>query len=183
MAFATVARALRGAITALTTVLVLVALLLVCSGFTDPVRLAAWAFTLAENQLRPEPAGAGPDPRLTPGAIASTNAAEICAPGYARAHRVWHAKAFTLQRYGISPDRARDFEDDDLVPICIGGDNASPLNHWPEPWDQAQRKDSLEHWACRAACEGLLTLENAQQLFLSGRWRTLIGDPDGVVAR
>jgi hypothetical protein len=34
--------------------------------------------------------------------------------------------------HGIAPDRASLFEDHDLVPVYPGGDNASPLNHWPQ---------------------------------------------------
>lgn len=100
-----------------------------------------------------------PDPALTPGAVAATATAAICAPGYARAHRVWHDKAATLAKYGIAPDQAAAYEDDDLIPVCLGGDNASPLNHWPqlnspaggtEPgaWD----KDRLEAHICAKVC-------------------------------
>jgi hypothetical protein len=39
----------------------------------------------------------------------------------------------TLAKYGIPLDRAGLYEDDDLIPVCLGGDNASPLNHWPQP--------------------------------------------------
>jgi hypothetical protein len=116
-----------------------------------------------------------PDPRLTPGAIATTDRAEICARGYARAHRSWAAKWLTLQRYGIPRTQSHSFEDDDLVPICLGGDNASPLNHWPEPLPQAERKDDLEWQLCRAVCAGRLSLTEAQAIFLSGRWHSLIG--------
>ena len=73
-----------------------------------------------------------PNKALTPGAIAETSATVVCVHGYARAHRVWRDKAGTLVRYGIAPDRAFLFEDDDLIPVCLGGNNASPLNHWPQ---------------------------------------------------
>ncbi len=33
-----------------------------------------------------------PDPQLTPGAVADTDPAIVCAPGYSRSHRVWHDK-------------------------------------------------------------------------------------------
>jgi hypothetical protein len=52
------------------------------------------------------------------------------------------------------------------VPICLGGDNSSPLNHWPEPWDKAERKDELERRMCRAVCGGEITLPAAQAIFL-----------------
>jgi hypothetical protein len=56
------------------------------------------------------------------------------------------------------------------VPVCLGGDNASPLNHWPETWDQAEQKDELERRTCRAVCAGEITLPAAQAIFF-GDWR------------
>jgi hypothetical protein len=111
-----------------------------------------------------------PDPRLTPGAVADTDPVVICAPEYSRSHRVWHDKAGTLAKYGIPPSEAGQYEDDDRVPICLGGDNGSALNHWPEPWDQAEPKDELERRLCRAVCAGEITLPAAQAIFL-GDWR------------
>jgi hypothetical protein len=95
----------------------------------------------------------GPDPTLTPGAVAETRTAVICAPGYARTHRVWHGKTGTLAKYGIPETEAAKYEDDDLVPVCLGGDNASPLNHWPELRSAvpgAADKDALERRICYA---------------------------------
>jgi hypothetical protein len=83
---------------------------------------------------------------------------------------VWRDKIGTLAKYGIAPTEADRYEDDDRVPICLGGDNASPLNHWPMPWDQAEQKDELERRICRAVCASRLTLPAAQAIFL-GDWR------------
>ena len=93
---------------------------------------------------------------------------------YSRAHRVWHDKADTLRKYGIPLRRARDFEDDDRIPVCGGGDNADPRNHWPEPWAEAHVKDRLEAATCRAVCAGRITLQHAQAIFL-GDWRPYLG--------
>jgi hypothetical protein len=78
-----------------------------------------------------------PDPQLSPGAVADADPAVVCAPGYSRSRRVWHDKTATLAKYRIPPSEAGRYEDDDPVPICLGGDNASPLNHWPELWDSS----------------------------------------------
>jgi hypothetical protein len=50
------------------------------------------------------------------------------------------AQGFSPKRLGqllrlrrIPEPEAAKYEDDDLVPVCLGGDNASPLNHWPQP--------------------------------------------------
>jgi hypothetical protein len=85
-----------------------------------------------------------------------------CVHGYAKAHRVWRDKSGTLAKYGIAADRAFLFEDDDLVLVCLGGNNASPLNHWPQPlsgeWG-AEKKDALEQRVCSEIC---LTRDDAQ---------------------
>jgi hypothetical protein len=92
-----------------------------------------------------------PDPKLTPGAVATTDRNEICRYGYAKSHRVWHDKVGTRVKYGLPLSATSLVEDDDLVPICLGRDNSDPRNHWPEPWDQAMRKDEIEHRACIVA--------------------------------
>jgi len=129
--------------------------------------------------LSSEPGGGGaghralPDPHLTPGAIASTDRAEICAVGYTKAHRVWlwpAGKRETMAKYGYAGRRWSDYEDDDLIPICLGGDNASPLNHWPQPIAEAREKDGVEAEVCRAVCAGELTVEGGQRRFLEDRW-------------
>lgn len=120
-----------------------------------------------------KPAHTLPDPRLTPGAVTGATTAEICAPGYARAHRVWpwpEGKRETLRRYGLPWALARDYEDDDLVPVCLGGDNADVRNHWPQPWPEARAKDRVEAEMCRAVCAGEIGLKAAQERFLRGQW-------------
>lgn len=103
-----------------------------------------------------------PDKALTPGAIAETRAAVLCVHGYAKAHRAWRDKVGTLAKYGIAADRASLFEDDDLIPVCLGGNNASPLNHWPQSlsgaWG-AGAKDALEQRVCSEIC---FTRDDAQ---------------------
>jgi len=115
-----------------------------------------------------------PNPILTPGAVATTDIHEVCGRvaglTYSRRHRVWHNKAETLAKYGLLPSAAHAVEDDDRVPVCLGGNNASPLNHWPEPWGDARKKDHFEDWSCRAVCTGHIPLATAQGWFL-GDWR------------
>ena len=108
------------------------------------------------------PGGAGhaaggllPNPTLTPGAVRATTTDEICVHGYAHAHRVWHDKWGTLARYGIPHNRTTRYEDDDLIPVCLGGDNADPRNHWPQPRGVAmgaEDKDQLEVYICKRVC-------------------------------
>lgn len=111
-----------------------------------------------------------PDPALTPGAVAETDPAVICAPGYDRAHRVWRSQAGTFAKYGVPAAERPDYVDDDRVPVCLGGDNAAPTNHWPQPRAQALVKDRLERRLCRMVCGGEISVPAAQAVFL-GDWR------------
>jgi hypothetical protein len=115
-----------------------------------------------------------PNPHLTPGAVSTTDLAVICVPGFNQRPRAWHDKLGTLLKYGLSLDQAMEVEDDDLIPRCLGGDNASPANHWPEPIDQARQKDRIEAEVCRAVCSGNYPLAAAQHWFATGDWRRLV---------
>lgn len=115
-----------------------------------------------------------PNDALTPGKVATTDQFEVCAwidgESYSRRHRVWEGKRDTLAKYGLPLSSSRDVEDDDRVPVCLGGDNASPLNHWPQVWEQARIKDRFETHACREVCRGVVPLAEAQSWF-TGDWR------------
>ena len=81
-------------------------------------------------------------------------------------------KVQTLAKYGLPRNKTRLYEDDDRVPVCLGGDNASPLNHWPQKWPEAKIKDRLEDAVCRQVCalNSKMTVERGQAIFL-GDWR------------
>ncbi len=115
-----------------------------------------------------------PDPALTPGVVALTDVHEVCAYAgglsYSKRHRVWTNKAGTLRKYSLPLRDGRLYEDDDRIPVCVGGDNADPRNHWPQPWPEARIKDHLEWRVCRDVCAGRMTLQDGQAIFL-GDWR------------
>jgi hypothetical protein len=116
--------------------------------------LAALIILLATPAIAGAP-GLLPDHALTPGAVAETKTEVICALGFVHAHRVWHDKAATLAKYRIAENKAALYEDDDLIPVCLGGDNASPLNHWPQANSASPRaadKDRLEARICFKVC-------------------------------
>jgi hypothetical protein len=119
------------------------------------VRIFASLITLVAAPALASESGLLPNSALSPGAVAETRSAVICVRGYDRAHRVWHDKASTLAKYGIPEFEAAKYEDDDLIPVCLGGDNASPLNHWPQSNSAtpgAADKDMLEQRSCREVC-------------------------------
>jgi hypothetical protein len=110
-----------------------------------------------------------PDPTLTPGAIRSTDAAEICSHG-TRELRHWdRARDDTVMaEYGLPAGPHPDFEIDHLVPLGVGGAD-DVANLWPEPrrsiepqWN-AETKDRLE-WKLRdLICSGALDVRVAQR--------------------
>ena len=87
-----------------------------------------------------EPVGVLPDRTLTPGAVASTNRAQVCATGYSRSVRPPAGYTDRLKRTqlaagypGTAGLRSRAAEEDHLVMLGLGGDPRNPANLWPEP--------------------------------------------------
>ena len=113
--------------------------------------IAARASALAQSSL--------PNPALTPGAInpavTQDNIGEtICVRGWTRTVRppreyTEQLKRDQIRQYGYQTNQLRDFEEDHLIPIGLGGAPANPRNLWPEPrwraggWT-ADMKDELE---------------------------------------
>jgi hypothetical protein len=133
-----------------------------------------------------------PDPTLTPGVVASTDLAEICAsdgkPGsaYSRAHRSMNEqqRRADFERYRVPWADRHDYEDDHLLPLCLGGADML-ANRWPQPrwgsWNSYE-KDRLQSYACRMVCSGQLDLGSAQRWFLApadwrDAYRRIFGDP------
>lgn len=145
---------------------------------------AAWLLLAAAGAAPP----LAPDPTLTPGAVATTSAREVCVPGYAAAHRAvtlktklevydayrltpsgrWLTKAATGARYWQS-----DFEVDHLVSLQLGGSNAK-ANLWVQSYRtrryNAWKKDALENRLKALVCAGTLPLVEAQRA-LATDWR------------
>jgi hypothetical protein len=77
---------------------------------------------LADDPIRP-------DPRLTPGAVLTTDTAAVCAPGYSRTvrHTSGQLKAFVYREYGINR-RQGHYEVDQLARINAK-DLSKPAQH------------------------------------------------------
>jgi hypothetical protein len=127
---------------------------------------------------------ARPDPRMTPGALnRAVDQADIrdtiCVRGYSTSIRppeqyTERLKRLGIRRYGYSDHRLRDYEEDHLISLELGGSPTSPHNLWPEPhhviggWG-SYTKDRLEnrlHWL---VCRGRLPLAQAQRA-IAGNW-------------
>ena len=118
-----------------------------------------------------------PDPKLTPGVVASTEIAEVCGIEdgltYSQRHRATtrEMKLAVLREYGEKPQFGGEI--DHLYPLCIGGAD-DIKNLWAEPavgtWSYHD-KDRLEAEACRQVCRHhKMPLAEAQALFVPD-WR------------
>ena len=123
-------------------------------------------------------ADALPDPSLTPGALnpAVTQGdiyATICVRGWTRAVRppeqyTERLKRRQIREYGYRDRWLRDYEEDHLIPLELGGSPTSPRNLWPEPHHVAggwgsYRKDRLENRLNHLVCSGRLRLAAARR--------------------
>jgi hypothetical protein len=130
-----------------------------------------------------------PDSRFTPGAadpaVNQDNLAEtICKKGYTRTVRPAERYTSNLKRdqlddpdRGYSDQNLRDYEEDHLIPLEIGGSPNDPRNLGPEHWadpEGARTKDRLENELHRRICSqrddaDWVSLADAQRAF-STNW-------------
>jgi hypothetical protein len=129
-------------------------------------------FAVAAALLLAFPAIAGeppirPDPKLTPGAVLTTDAATVCTKGYAKTvrHTPGKLKAEIYREYGIDKT-AGHFEIDHLISLELGGADVA-ANLWPQSYDtqpwNAHVKDKVEDRLHALVCAGELSLEQAQR--------------------
>lgn len=140
---------------------------------------------------------ASPNPRMTPDALnpdvtQATIHSTICVKGYTRTIRPEERYTERLKReqiaaYGYSDRRLRDYEEDHLVSLELGGSPVDPRNLWPEPhhvvggWG-SYAKDRLENKLNHLVCSGRLSLADAQRAIASdwiGAYKQFVGEvPD-----
>lgn len=119
-----------------------------------------------------------PDPRYTPGAInpdvtqANLDQTICRRGGYTKSIRppesyTYRLKMQGIRQYGYSDHRARDYEEDHLVSLEIGGSPTDPKNLWPEAhtveggWG-SYTKDKLENVLHDLVCRRQIPLAVAQ---------------------
>jgi hypothetical protein len=77
-------------------------------------------------------------------------------------------KKAQLAEWYYVDQNAKDYEEDHLISLELGGAPRSKKNLWPEPWSQARRDDNgIEGRLHRQVCHGMLTLRQAQKLELA----------------
>jgi hypothetical protein len=117
-----------------------------------------------------------PDPTCTPGAtnpdVTQSNIGDtICRRGWTRTVRPPASYTDQLKReqmaaYGESGS-TRQYEEDHLIPLELGGSPSDPRNLWPEPGASPNPKDGMESAANQAVCSGNMQLAEAQQAIAS----------------
>jgi hypothetical protein len=134
-----------------------------------------------------------PDPALTPGALnpavaQDTIASTICARGWTRTIRPSQSYTQALKRqgiaaYGYADKDPRDYQEDHLIPLELGGDAADPHNLWPQlrftsdGWN-AEAKDRLERRLHALVCRGMVPLAVSQRAIAIdwvGTYRRYVG--------
>jgi hypothetical protein len=119
-----------------------------------------------------------PNRRFTPGALNPTvtqgNIREtICVRGFTKSIRppeeyTERLKRREIHQYGYTDFRLRDYEEDHLISLELGGSPTSPRNLWPQPhhviggWG-SYTKDRLEDRLHTLVCRDELPLEEAQR--------------------
>lgn len=111
-----------------------------------------------------------PDATCTPGAVATTSLDVVChTPTRGRRHVDGATRRRVLAAYGVAPADALHYELDHLIPLALGGDNLD-ANLWPEPIEEARRKNIAEDRAHARVCSGAMYLEDTQRRFAQD-WR------------
>ena len=110
-----------------------------------------------------------PDPTLTPGAVRTTDAFDVCSHGTAQLRHMSRDRSDAIMvAYGLPGGRHEAYEIDHLIPLSIGGSD-DDVNLWPEPrrmiepeWS-AERKDELEMRLHALVCAGRIDIVDAQK--------------------
>lgn len=120
-----------------------------------------------------DPQAVLPDQACTPGlansAVTQDNIqSTICVSGYTKTIRPKASYTSSLKRdqitqYGFSDTNSRDYEEDHLISLELGGSPDSPQNLWPEPHAAPNEKDKVENYLHQQICSGSISLLDAQK--------------------
>jgi hypothetical protein len=136
--------------------------------------IAVWTPLSAHTQTIPNPTL--PNPKLTPGAVRTTDKQDICSHG-TRELRLYNTNRDAareryiniLQRYSTTLRQQAPIQLDHLIPLGIGGADADN-NLWPQPKEEAELKDKLE-WRMRdLVCKENVPPEKLQQEIKENWW-------------
>jgi hypothetical protein len=90
--------------------------------------------------------------------------------------------------YGYTDKNTKDYEEDHLISLELGGAPKDERNLWPEPYTAsipdggARAKDKVENFLHAQVCSGALTLEAAQKAIVED-WYKIYKENDLVNAK
>lgn len=131
------------------------------------------------------PARLYPDPKLTPGAILTTDASKLCTPGYSSTVRnvSTATKKQVYAEYGLSyPQPTGSYEVDHFISLELGGSN-DITNLWPEPAAPTpgfHQKDQFENFEHDQICKGIITVQEAQRRMMTDWYYYYETEMEGV---
>jgi hypothetical protein len=140
---------------------------------------------------RTGPSDIYPDPSRTPGAVnPDINQGNIddtiCNPHWSTklvrppVNYTDKLKREQTREYGDADTNPRDYEEDHLIPLELGGNPRDPRNLWPEPYDTsiadggAHFKDKVETYLRRQVCSGQMSLGEAQRQIATDWYRVYV---------
>ena len=112
------------------------------------------------------------DPRVTQDNIQQT----ICVKGYTKTVRPPESytnrlKVQQIAAYGYADTNTKDYEEDHLISLELGGEPRDPKNLWPEPGASPNPKDKIENLCHEKICSGQIILSEAQKE-IATNWQT-----------
>jgi hypothetical protein len=148
---------------------------------TSVLPAATSAANLVNDSSKCHIKGVLPDSSCTPGAIDSkvTQAnlfQTICKKGYTKTVRppVSYTNKLKVQQimdYGYADKNLKDYEEDHLIPLEVGGSPTDPKNLWPQPQASPNSKDKIENLCNQKVCDGQISLGEAQ-MEIASNWTT-----------
>lgn len=103
------------------------------------------------------------DPRVTEANLRQT----ICTAGWTKKVRPSVRYTNRLKRLQMTelalPGAPKDYEEDHLIPLELGGAPTDARNLYPQPWPDARRKDKVETRLHRQVCSGAISLDAARE--------------------
>jgi hypothetical protein len=73
--------------------------------------------------------------------------------------------------YGYADRNPKNYEEDHLISLELGGSPNDPKNLWPEPGSSPNPKDEIENLCNKKVCSGQITLTQAQHEIATD-WQT-----------
>jgi hypothetical protein len=114
-----------------------------------------------------------PDSNCTPGVtnpdVTQDNIdSTICHAGFTKTIRppvsyTNRLKREQIQEYGFLDTSTRDYEEDHMISLELGGSPDDPKNLWPEPHGSPNEKDLVENYLNQQVCDHKITLDEAQK--------------------